>query len=226
VPTSRWIQDRQNLVSLFHPQVGLILGGGNTKLQPRWSTFSAGDINLLFHKPGDEEPKFTPPPGIRHTPTNAKLLADNVTMELAYDANKTSVRIELPTSTTARLIYKLDSQPTGTVEAHVPFVPDMFQPWSTAAAKSGTLTSDTLHLTAEETGGAFQHGGWRVSMPPGSYIDWPVLPHNQYRKDGSAEPAEGKIVLTLPLKTPGEQKSVEISILPPDPKPKRKAAAH
>ncbi len=33
----RWIQDRQNLVSVWHDATKLILGGGNTKLQPAWS---------------------------------------------------------------------------------------------------------------------------------------------------------------------------------------------
>ena len=39
---SRWHQDRQNLVSIWHEKVGLILGGGNTKLQPAWSNFTVG----------------------------------------------------------------------------------------------------------------------------------------------------------------------------------------
>ena len=31
VPQSRWIQDRQNLVSLYHDKAGLILGGGSDR---------------------------------------------------------------------------------------------------------------------------------------------------------------------------------------------------
>jgi hypothetical protein len=53
---SRWIQDRQNLVSLYHDKIGVILGGGNTKLQPLWSTFSVGDRAQFHHKAGDETP--------------------------------------------------------------------------------------------------------------------------------------------------------------------------
>ncbi|MGI8908527.1 MAG: hypothetical protein ACR2IE_18790 [Candidatus Sumerlaeaceae bacterium] len=212
VPTSRWIQDRQNFVSLFHPAAGLIVGGGNTKLQPLWSTFSAGDVKLLFHKPGDEEPNFTPPPGIRHTPTNAQLSGSLVAMELEYDANRVTVRVELPTTTTARLTYSLDSEPTGTVEARVPLMPSMATAWKTASGKSGSLTTNSISLSSEEAGGWFEHGNWRVSLPAGSRLDWPALPHNPYRKDGSADAAEGRIVLTLPLKLRGDSHSVEVGV--------------
>lgn len=213
VPTSRWIQDRQNLVSLFHPVTGLILGGGNTKLQPRWSTFSAGDVNLLRHNPGDENPNFLPPPGLRHTPTGARLTSQSLGLELEYDANRTSVHVELPTSTSARLTYSLDSQPTGTIEAHVPFMPEMGKPWRTAAGASGKLTTDAIHLAADKSGGWFQHGSWRVLMPEGSHLDWPILPHDQYKKDGSAEANIGKLVLTLPFEKAGDKQLVEVQII-------------
>ena len=212
VPTSRWIQDRQNLVSLFHPATGLIVGGGNTKLQPGWSTFTVGDTKLLFHKKGDEDPQFIPPAGLRHTPTDGSLTSGALGLNLSYDANRTSVKVELPTSNTARLTYSLDSAPTATVEAHVPLLPHMGVAWKTASGKSGVLTTDSIHMTAEQAGAWFQHSNWRVSLPAGSKLDWPILPHNQYRKDGRAESAEGKIVITLPLKQQGDSKTVDVMI--------------
>lgn len=72
VSDSRWIQDRHNLVDLFHSELGLIAGGGNTKLQPYWSTFTVGDPSLLVHTPGDENPDFTPDGiDLQWTPTDA-----------------------------------------------------------------------------------------------------------------------------------------------------------
>src|SRR5207237_6675847 len=47
VSQSRWYPDRQNLLSVFHDKTGLIVGGGSTKLQPLWSTFTVGDVSLL-----------------------------------------------------------------------------------------------------------------------------------------------------------------------------------
>ncbi|MCK5805304.1 MAG: hypothetical protein KAI66_20915 [Lentisphaeria bacterium] len=49
---SRWMQDRQNLVDVFHDKLGLVAGGGNTKLQPYWSTFTVGDPAQLRITPG------------------------------------------------------------------------------------------------------------------------------------------------------------------------------
>jgi hypothetical protein len=131
---------------------------------------------------------------------------------LQYDANRTHVSVELPTSTTARLTYTLDSEPTGTIEAHAPLMPVMGKPWKTASGKSGTLTTDSIHLAAQDTGGWLEHNGWRVVMPPGSHLDWPILPHNQYRKDGRAEAAEGRLVVTIPLAKKGDSAILELQI--------------
>src|SRR5438270_6622014 len=91
VSDSRWIQDRQNLVSLFHEKTGLIIGGGNTKLQPLFSTFTVGDVHLLSYKPGDENPNFLPPGELVHAPTDAKLSADASALELNYGGVKCRV---------------------------------------------------------------------------------------------------------------------------------------
>ncbi len=71
IPQNRWGQDRQNFVSVFHDRTGLIVGGGNTKLQPLWSTFTVGDSSLLAHTPGDEHPDFSPREGLIHAPEGA-----------------------------------------------------------------------------------------------------------------------------------------------------------
>lgn len=60
VPNNRWIQDRHNLVDLFHGELGLVAGGGNTKMQPLWSTFTMGDVSQLRLTPETENPDFTP----------------------------------------------------------------------------------------------------------------------------------------------------------------------
>ena len=67
-PLSRWIQDRHNLVDVFHDELGLVAGGGNTKLQPYWSTFTVGDPTLLTQTPGDENPNFFPKIDLLWTP--------------------------------------------------------------------------------------------------------------------------------------------------------------
>ena len=39
----------------------------------------------------------------------------------------------------------------------------------------------------------------RIYLPKQASIQWPVVPHNPYTKDGHAEPKEGRIVITLPF---------------------------
>ncbi|MFO7948472.1 MAG: hypothetical protein R6V19_16840, partial [Armatimonadota bacterium] len=75
-PDNRWIQDRHNLVDVFHADLGLVAGGGNTKLQPYWSTFTLGDPSLLSHTPGETHPDFTPDIDLAWTPAEASVSRD------------------------------------------------------------------------------------------------------------------------------------------------------
>jgi hypothetical protein len=218
VPKSRWIQDRQNLVSLFHDRVGLIVGGGNTKLQPLWSTFTVGDVTKLAHEPGDESPNFTPPDDLFHVPSAATLDPDARALSLTYGPVRCRVEVTPGPGDTARLTYSCDPGDAARaglpVAAHVPFLPRVGGEWRTASGRTGKLSGTPLRLTADETGGWFEHHGWRVTLPPGSSLTWPVLPHDQYRKDGHAVPAQGKIVVVLPLTPDAPQREVTVSVPP------------
>ena len=198
VPQNRWIQDRQNLVSLFHDKSGVILGGGNTKLQPRWSNFIVGDASLLQNR-HEEKPAFAPPAGLIHVPTSARLDAQRLALDLAYGSVECNINVELEDATKARLIYSIAAGSQQPVTGHVTFLPHMGKPWRTASGREGTIDDKSFSLTAEETGGWFAHNGWRVHVPAGATLMWPALPHNPYRKDGHAEPREGRIVLILPF---------------------------
>jgi hypothetical protein len=195
----RWIQDRQNFLSLYHDEESLILGGGNTKLQPLWSTFTVGDIKLLRHKPGDESPRFVPRPGLKHTPSSAALHVEENTLDLDYAGVDCSVAVDLADEKRAKVTYSLHAPTTRQVAAHVPLIPKLKGKWATASGKSGTLSDDAIDLKAGEAGEWFAHRGFRVKIPSDASITWPVLPHNPYTKDGHAELREGRIVITLPF---------------------------
>jgi hypothetical protein len=85
------------------------------------------------------------------------------------------------------------------VEAHATLLPRMKGEWKTESGKSGKLGEDPIKLGPGEAGAWIEHHGVRVSLPPQASITWPVLPHNPYTKDGHAEPAEGRLVITLPF---------------------------
>jgi hypothetical protein len=199
VTESRWGQDKQNLVSLFHDRAGLIVGGGNTKLQPRWSTFSVGDTSLLFHRPGDTRPKFTPPPGLAHVPTEAELVPDGTGLKLSYGSEQCRMEMDISDVRQARLTYETTGASGQPVEAHVTLLPHLGEAWQTASGRRGTLAEEPFRLAAGEAGEWFGHHGWRISIPAGASVVWPVLPHNPYREDGRASAEEGLIVIVLPF---------------------------
>jgi hypothetical protein len=214
VPKSRWIQDRQNLVSVFHDRVGLIVGGGNTKLQPLWSTFTVGDTSRLSHRPGDENPDFMPPPGLFHVPTEARLEAgDAPALSLVYGPARCRVQVIPIADDTIRLVYSLvGPTPDSPVAAHIPLLPDMGKVWRTASGKSGKLDEIPIRLDTEESGGWFEQGGWRITLPPSASLTWPVLPHDPYKKDGSATAGSGRLVLSLPLSAEQREQETLITI--------------
>ncbi|MGD7707343.1 hypothetical protein [Microlunatus sp. Y2014] len=201
LPTNRWIQDRQAHLSVFHDQVGLVLSGSNTRLQPKWSTFTVGDTSLLAHRPGDEEPDFVAPPGLDHLPTSAVLKPDGLGIDLDYAGVPCSVRVELD-GTGATVTYEVAGSADRPVAAHAGLVPHVGEAWR-AGEHGGVLSAEPIQLTGAECGGSFTHHRWRVSVPPEAVLEWPVLPHNPYTKDGSAPLDEGRIVITVPLTAPG-----------------------
>ena len=199
VSDKRWIQDRQNFFSLYHDDDHVIIGGGNTKLQPLWSTFTVGDPSLLKHMPGDENPNFLPPPGILHVPTDAELEPANDRIDLTYGDVKCAVTIDSSDPSSAKVAYELLTPTNQRVEAHVTLLPQMKARWRTASGKEGKLTAQAIYLGPGEAGEWFSLGDWQITVPPQATLTWPVLPHNPYTKDGHAEANEGRIVMTLPF---------------------------
>ena len=59
-----------------------------------------------------------------------------------------------------------------------------------------------------------EHHGWRISLPAGTRLVWPALPHNPYRKDGRAGAGEGRIVLTLPFDEQHREFRLDVQLHP------------
>jgi hypothetical protein len=188
----RWIQDRQNFVSVFHDGPGLIAGGGNTKMQPRWSNFTLGDIHLLALKPGDEDPNFIPPPGLEHVPTAAHLLTDGqIGVSLMYGQHEGQIALKIIGD--QRLEYTVTGDPA--LAAHFTILPHISASITTAAGDKGTLSAMPIEW---HPGAWLEHAGVRLLLPADVVALWPVLPHDPYTKDGHAEIDEGRIVLDFP----------------------------
>jgi hypothetical protein len=109
------------------------------------------------------------------------------------------VAVDIGDNSTARLTYETENLSGGNVVAHVTLMPHMGKAWETASGKRGILGEAPLRLGPDEAGAWLRHHGWRISLPPGASIVWPALPHNPYRKDGSAKAEEGRIVVVIPF---------------------------
>lgn len=214
ISPARWHQDRQNLVSIYHDQAGLILGGGNTKLQPAWSSFTVGDMNLLKHKPGDEEPNFMPTGPLVHVPTSAKLIREpQPGVDLVYGKERCAIHIRIKDDHTLEYVVSSAVQGELPVLAHVTLMPNLKKPLETVGGEKLTLSDKPIVLTPEQLNGAITHNGCRFRLPETASVHWPALPHNPYRKDGRAEPAEGRIEIRIPLDKQHREQTVTLEIL-------------
>ena len=214
VPQNRWIQDRQCVVSVFHDGVGLILGGGNTKLQPLWSTFTVGDPTLLAHAPGDEDPDFLPPDGLIHTPTRATTSEDGgaVAVELEYADTHCSVRVELEDERAAFVTFAVTEGGRDPVQVNLPLLVDVGEQVTASGARTAVLGDEAFEWTLLDDSPWIAYGGVRIVVPSGATARWPVLPHNPYRKDGHAEITEGRFVVSIPLTRAAPRVRVAITV--------------
>lgn len=196
VPTSRWIQDRQNLVDVYLDGLGLVAGGGNTKLQPYWSTFTVGDPELLKHREGQENPNFAPAIDLKWTPSQATLTEEGDGQRLALQYGDIPCAVSCTSHGDAlKLVYEAPADQR--VEAHLPL---MNRATKVTLADGKTVRlGDGLSLTAPEVGPWFLYGGLKVTMPAGGRLLWPAKQHDPYKKDGSSPLSVAKLVLCIPF---------------------------
>lgn len=197
---NRWHQDRQNLVSIWHEKVGLILGGGNTKLQPAWSNFTVGQMGLLRRQPGDANPNFLPQGQLYHVPAEARLVRElHPGLDLTYGPETCRLRVQPRDDHT--LDYRIEASARSglPVFAHLTLLPHLGTPLETGQKQKLTLAESRLSLSAAELGGGLTYSGYHLRLPPRATLHWPALPHDPYRKDGHATPSQGRIEIRVPL---------------------------
>lgn len=200
---SRWIQDRHNLLDVYHDTLGLVIGGGNTKLQPYWSTFTVGDPSLLRHTPGDENPNFVPDIDLLWTPQSARITTSGeALLSLQYGDVSASVTVSHRPDDSLALCYRA---PAGRrAEAHVPL---RYRGARLVGANGRIwrLTDEELDLSADELGGGLVYRELSVSVPDGCRVLWPARQHDPYTKDGRSSLSNAKLVLVLPFEDTDER---------------------
>jgi len=198
---NRFIQDRQNLLSVYHRDAGLILGGGNTKLQPLWSTLTVGDTSLVTPLGAKRDSNLAPDVPLTYTPDQAVIGepgGNRWTLRAAAAGAVAELACEVVSGTTLRLGVKLlQAAPDGRPAAvHLTFLP---YPESPVGFSDGS-TAGIGGARWDKTGVTqLRHHVWQLAVPAVAKIACPVLPHNPYTADGHAESKEGRLVVTLPL---------------------------
>jgi hypothetical protein len=214
VPKSRWIQDRQNFVSLYHDKVGLILGGGNTKLQPAWSNFTVGDMGLLRHKPGDTKPDFRPKGELYHVPSAATLVHDEeLGLDLRYGPARCRIRIEPRDDRRLDYVIEATGETPLPILAHLTLMPHLGKTLRTAGGTEALIDKSPVELSAAQVAGGVTYAGYRLTVPETATVHWPALPHNPYRKDGRATAGEGRIEVRVPFDEQHRKHTITLEIL-------------
>lgn len=212
---NRWIQDRQNMVSVYHDKCSLILGGGNCKLQPLWSNFTVGDISLLKHAPGDTNPDFFPKGPLQHVPTAASLKeTDPIGVNLEYGEEKCQVVVNPIDDNTLWIRVNATTATDRPVEGHITLRPVLSSPFRTELTPARDLNACEFDLSSKQAGAYIEHNGWRLTLPEGARVIWPAIPHYPYYTDGTPGRYFGRIVIALPFSKDKHEYALKLTVPP------------
>jgi hypothetical protein len=129
-----------------------------------------------------------------------------------YGKERCSIEVEPIDEDSLRIRLRATSKSGQPVEAHVTLLPHLGKLIRAERGFEKVLGEEGWSLSSEEAGGWIEHAGWRLSLPEGSKVTWPVLPHNPYVKDGSATVGEGRIVVTLPFPADRQECVLTLSV--------------
>ncbi|PYI51366.1 hypothetical protein [Paenibacillus flagellatus] len=183
---SRWGQDRQSFVGVWHAGSGLIVGGGNSKNQPEWSTFELR----------------TADGGHYYVPDGGTVDAANRQIRLACGPRTLTVRLSALDADCAALDFSADIAAGDEGVVHVPLRLKLGELLSVEGAESEpALPVAERSVRLERTEGVHRigHAGWQLELEGAYRLDWPSYPFNPYAEDGAAKLVEAVAVLTVPL---------------------------
>ena len=212
---NRFIQDRQNLLSIFHRDSGLILGGGNTKLQPLWSTLTVGDTKLLTPIGAKRETNLAPDVALSYTPDHCEITEpapNRWTQRISAAGAIADLTCEILSDRTLRLSAALvQAAPDGRLATvHLTFLPYPESPVTFSDGTHADIAATTLWEKSGVT--TVGHHNWQLTVPAAARVACPVLPHNPYSTDGHAEATEGRLVVSLPLGAKEQRHSLTLSV--------------
>jgi hypothetical protein len=182
--------DRQQHFSLWHDGLGLLVGGGNSKCQPRRSTFAVWQNGHCRHE------------------ADAARISRGARSEdvvvLRYGGQECRVGVRVISSRRVELTFSAPG--IGRREVQAGFLMKLSPGWrlSTSRQPAPVKIAPNQEVSRAWPRNAagrqwFRAGRCRVAVPAGAFLYWPQYPFNPYAIDGSAPPesAAAQVGVTL-----------------------------
>jgi hypothetical protein len=196
---NRWSLDRQNFVSVWNEQVGLIISGGNSKAQPEWSNFVFSRGGRLVYIPSN---------GV----VREKNPRDAVTLN--YEDKKASIEISEKSKKELQIKALLDDPGTSATGQLVLYLKSG-NTLRTAIGKIYPLSEKPIEVAAEASGGWIEYEGWRLTLPPRSKVIFPSYPFSPETRQPHAPLSEARGLLSYPLDATTPSLNFTITVLKP-----------
>ena len=174
-----YTMDRQNLLSVWHRDCGLLIGGGGSRDNPQSATFHSrvmNDPTAVVH-------------GITHedvyVPMDGKMDIDAAggRLDLEYWGYDARLDVRAVDERTCRIEAFAGTLPANDpVTLNLNVMLDSAKPLVTASGKSLALGDEPIELTAAEAGGWVGQGRWRLDVPAGGKVTYPLVPFNFNKK--------------------------------------------
>ncbi|MFA6563409.1 MAG: hypothetical protein WCV00_15995 [Verrucomicrobiia bacterium] len=176
---SRWFQDRQNHLSLWHSRTGLIFGGGNSIGQPAFST-------VVVEKPDGSAQAFV-------ASAAELLLAEHsrLAIALTVGGERVEIAVRLEDRRTVRLEALWRGPGHGPCVWQLPLRLDRSAK-IIASRKTHALGDRNLTLTGADLGDNLSYSAWRLQWQDaaGATFRWPVEQFTPYFKDGKPDKSD------------------------------------
>lgn len=173
---SRWGQDRQAFLSLWHGDAGLLVGGGNSKDQPEWSSFIADG---------------------RFVPERGELLKDGsgepTGIVLTYGRVRCLLDIRLAPGEAVVEAWAEGGPAVQNLLLHL-------KRGAVLSTAAGAAAADgAIDWRTERLGKWLRVGNCRIEVPHSAHLRWPSHPFNPYAIDGAPPPGSEMGILSVPI---------------------------
>lgn len=165
---SQFTLERQGNLSVYHDRLGLIINGAGSKRQPELATIMEKADGV-----------------VTTVPTGGRLRMSGELDRLGMAYRTFFVDLQVPRPDPERIAFhfkvtEVGPKRMGEADLNLQLVLKAGEVLETARTKVA-LDKGVVELGPEQIGGWIRHGGWRLQVPPGARLTWPVMPFNPYR---------------------------------------------